>query len=332
VRFLTRLRDAPSTASTLPTGQAAGAVERWSATLRGHSAHGVHLAAQAGAVYTGDGWGSTYPSMRIRRLDLRTGAETASFRAFNSLRCSTLIREGRSLIAILDDKILELDAQTLEERRRWDKRVPRYGQTVAFAHDVIVLANWLDPTVGLIDYASGRVRRRDAPPMPQIIAGVAHPLLVGGAADGGTYELRLPEATVDRVVGTPPILHATLSPDGSELWALAGIRAKVSDSGSDWGKPTSDLRMYHLPDGAESIFRLPAAASWTACGVSRLLVAGQRSVLAVPLPVGSDVIRAWKAPSDQEWVDMDADSGLVLTVRADLKANAAELTCWELQF
>src|SRR5262245_24711206 len=125
------------------------ATARWTTRLRGHTAHGLAIEPAVDSVYTGDGWGVTYPSMRIRRLDLATGAETASFRAFNSLRCSTILDNG-SLLAVSDTKLFELDPLTLEERGRWDRRMPRYGNSVTVVGRVAVVADWVNPRVALI--------------------------------------------------------------------------------------------------------------------------------------------------------------------------------------
>lgn len=312
------------------TSSQISATVRWTTRLRGHTAHGIALSPATQSVYSGDGWGATYSAMRIRRYDLATGQEVASFRAFNALRCSTLLEGQKAILAVSDSKLFELDTMTLEERQRWDRRIPRYGNTVAVVDRMVVLADWLNPRVGIVDLQTGQVRRRPAPAMTQIVSGRRDPLLVGGSKEGETWEISLPSARVHVLLRTPPALHAALAPDGDLLFILVGLRGKVTANSSAPGGPSSELRTYHLDGGAVDHYRLPTAVSTIACGTSHVLFGGPDVVISSRLPLEIGGLSRWASPHGHQVVAMDADTGLVLTLVQDVESGAADLTCWEL--
>lgn len=304
---------------------------RWTAQIDGTAAHGITIFSATGSVYRGDGWGTgSYSSMRFRRHDLASGHEAASFRSFNGLRCCTVLDAG-DLLAASDRKLFRLDPLTLEERERWDRRIPRFPDTMAVVGRSVLLANWLDKRVGIVDLDSGRVRRRDGPPMPKILARDRRPLLVGGAPDGGTWTAALTDGTVKRLHATPPARDAALDPSGNILHLLVGIRAQVKPLATSPGPPSRELRLIRL-DGelATTSHRLPT-------GALRVTV-GSKSIL---LGSGSFVMRAaredrltwtrWSFPSDHEVVAMDPDEGLVITIRPYFDSSTSEMACWELR-
>jgi len=101
----------------------------WSAAIPGDAEVAVlGVDPDATSVYVADGWGVAYAALRLRRLSLDTGEELATVRLGNSARCITF-HDGE-LLAATDTKVFRLVPKTLEIVGRWDKRVPRYTDTI----------------------------------------------------------------------------------------------------------------------------------------------------------------------------------------------------------
>lgn len=323
LRLLKRPSDHEKTAIRLD-GEIA-ATERWTTLVPGRASHLAVFHSPGGSLYVSDGWGVTYASIRFRRLDVLTGSETASFRSGTAVRCLAMIGDGNELIATTDSKLFRLDALSLQERQRWDKRIPRYSNTIAIRGDLVVVANWRDPKIGIIDLATGRVRRRAAPEMTTVLDGPGDPLLVGGH-DGGVVSIDPFTGTSRRILDTPAALDATLSKDRRTLWLTVGVRAVVSSSSVRPGSPTRELRQYAIDDAEPPTrYHLPSAVRGVVAGATRLWLVGEGEVLSVPLPLGPPA-RVWRSPKGHDILAVDPDAGLIVTTRRDVKGTATPLT------
>jgi len=303
------------------------ATERWTALVPGRSSHLASIHWPGSCLYVSDGWGVAYAAIRFRRLDLLTGIENASFRSGTAVRCFALLGGGDELLAATDSRLFRLAAVSLEERQRWATRIPRYSNTMAIRGDLVVVANWRDAKVGIVDLATGRVRRRAAPEMTNVVDGPEDPLLVGGH-DGGVVSIDPISGGSRRILDTPPALDAALSRDRRTLWLTAGVRAIVTSSSVRPGAPTRELRGYAIDgDGSPTRYHLPSAVRAVVAGASRLWLVGDGEVLSAPLPMGLPA-RVWKAPKGHDVLAVDPDAGLIITTRRDSPGNATPLTCF----
>jgi hypothetical protein len=313
--------------SAIRLGGEMEATERWTSLVPGRSSHVASVHGPGGCLYVSDGWGVAYASIRFRRLDVVTGIETASFRSGTAVRCFAMLVDGDELIASTDSRLFRLDAVSLAERERWDTRIPRYSNTMAIRGDLVVVANWRDPKIGIIDLATGRVRRRAAPEMTTVLDGPADPLLVGGH-DGGVVSIDPVTGTSRRILDTPAALDAALSKDRRTLWLTVGVRAVVSSSSVRPGSPARELRQYAIDDAAPPTrYHLPSAVRGVVAGATRLWLVGEGEVLSVPLPLGPPA-RVWRSPKGHDILAVDPDAGLMVTTRRDVKGNATPLTCF----
>lgn len=82
----------------------------------------------ASVFYIADGWGSTYASMRIRKLSCETGEEQASTLIKNMTRCIHI--NENQIYAVSEKKILELNRKTLDIEHIYKEKVPQYSSYV----------------------------------------------------------------------------------------------------------------------------------------------------------------------------------------------------------
>src|SRR5436190_6033863 len=109
----------------------------WTIKVRGAAGQNPFFDETGASLYASDGWGrAPAPTLRFRRFDARTGDEWARWPSGSAVRCATVLAGGDLLVAT-DQRLAQLDATTLEERRRWNRSV-KYASSIAVVGPVAV--------------------------------------------------------------------------------------------------------------------------------------------------------------------------------------------------
>ncbi|HLO34486.1 MAG TPA: hypothetical protein VK194_00320 [Candidatus Deferrimicrobium sp.] len=324
-----RLPEAPPVA--ISTGPPLRGSQRWTTPIRGYAAHAGRIHVPSGSLLLSDGWGVSVASLRFRRHALSTGEELASIRTGTAARCFAVLPDDTELIAATDSKLFRLGIARLDERERWERRVPRYSNSIAVRGSCAVVANWKDPRVSIIDLATGRVRRRDAPEMMLVVDGPADPLLVSGTRGGGTATIDPASGRLSAIRETPPAIDAVMDPDALSLWSTVGVRGTWSRTSVVPGSPTQTLRRDWLDDREPARqFVLPVGVGRIAIGRSEMWLASKTDLVALPMPVGVGPARVWHSPADHKIEWFDPDERVAIVVKRIVRENAAMATAFDL--
>ena len=138
--------------------------KRWSARMKNNISGGGVMAPVSdpfdpSVFYVSDGWGSSYSSMRLRKLSVETGEELASVLTRDSTRC-VHIEEDR-MFAVLNKRLLELDRSDLRVRRAYKKGVPQYMDFAGFnGEDKLLLMNWNGGFLHVFDLNTEKTRKK----------------------------------------------------------------------------------------------------------------------------------------------------------------------------
>ncbi|MFV0480472.1 MAG: hypothetical protein ACK5LP_00650 [Campylobacteraceae bacterium] len=102
--------------------------------------------------YVGDGWGSSFASMRIRKLSLKDGGEVASFLVKNQIRCIYFSQNRSDLFVMSDKKFFILNREDLTLKEKFDKKVPNYSDYVSFdENENLLLANFVAQSLSIFN-------------------------------------------------------------------------------------------------------------------------------------------------------------------------------------
>jgi hypothetical protein len=195
----------------------------------------------------------------------------------------------------------------------------------------VVAANWIRPTVGIVDLATGSVRARRGIPTMLVVDARTGPLLVGGSSTGGLARIEPGSGRLTNLAETPPAIDAALEPDGSALWLTVGRRAIEKPNEIGPGEPSRVLRRWPLDGSATPAgYFLPASVRELRLGARELWLAAKDVLVAVPLPVGETKARLWKPPRDHEIAAFDPDERLAIVVHSDLRSKTAMATAFDL--
>ena len=92
--------------------------------------------------YVADGWGSSYPSMKLRKFALSSGKEIQSVYIRNNVRCLNFEVNGTDLFAVTNDKIILLDRNSLGVVAKFEKGIQRYNDYITSNNsDTLLMMN-----------------------------------------------------------------------------------------------------------------------------------------------------------------------------------------------
>jgi len=103
--------------------------------------------------YIGDGWGSTYPSMKLRKLSLGTGSEIQSAKIRNSIRTLYFNPNENDLFLSSDNGCFKIDRSSLEIKEKFKKGILKHADFISSNDiDQLLLMNHRGSFLMVFDY------------------------------------------------------------------------------------------------------------------------------------------------------------------------------------
>ncbi|WP_369944279.1 YncE family protein [Xanthomonas medicagonis] len=226
----------------------------WRTTVPGTAAQRLWVDDRTGRVLVSDGWGVGFGALRLRALDMATGAEVAAVALGNQARAVARDGEDGVLVAT-DTRLFRLDADTLEVLQKWTTRIPRYSDQLLLAGGHVHAINASAAHLSAMRLPEGSVRRRVLEEDLQI-----HPTLDGNIlAVAATGSVWLAQPGLDRppqrIARTQPVCHSTMDGTG-RLWLSLG-RGRVREGNRvSWAAPTPNAGCMDPPYNTFTAFDL----------------------------------------------------------------------------
>ena len=189
--------------------------QRWTVSIPGQHVHAFAGDTASNSLVVGDGWGVPYSALRLHRFDAATGAETASIRTRHQPVNALLPLDGR-LLAATDLRLFEVTLPDLRVTNVWERGLVRYAQQLAGNGECVVQANWLRPSIGVLDKATGAVRRVKAGAQP-LLFDYQGQVRVVSALEGGMATL---DVVAGRLVDRVPVPPVAAIAAGRDIWAI----------------------------------------------------------------------------------------------------------------
>lgn len=104
-------------------------------------------------LYVGDGWGSSFASMKLRKFSLCTGEEIQSVSIKNNVRCLTFNANQIDLFAVTNNKIFQVNRNTLEVYKKFEKGIQQYNDyVVSDDQDSLLMMNHRTESLFIYNY------------------------------------------------------------------------------------------------------------------------------------------------------------------------------------
>jgi hypothetical protein len=216
-------------------------IRRWSAQIPGQHAHCVTLDPDDEAAYVGDGWYVAYSSLSLHRLHLADGHKLASRRLrHQQARCVAFPDADRLLVAT-DSRLFELNRSSLEILRDWSRRVPRNSDHLLASAELLLMANWLAPSLHVFDLDGGQLQRRLVAGPQVRVAETSDGIVVGSGVRGwlGYFDPRTGRVT--RRSEVRPFTSLASSRQADSIWLVVGRRPLLPNRGIEERAPTNEL-------------------------------------------------------------------------------------------
>lgn len=105
--------------------------------------------------YISDGWGSSFPSMKLRKLTLETGDEVNSISIKNSVRCLYWNENQKDLFAVSDNTIFQIDRTRFTIEKKLKKGVPKYSDYInSDDKNILLMMNFSSSVLNIYDCAT----------------------------------------------------------------------------------------------------------------------------------------------------------------------------------
>ncbi|MDR1348233.1 MAG: hypothetical protein LBJ63_07405 [Prevotellaceae bacterium] len=191
--------------------------------------------------YIGDGWGSTYPSMKFRKLYIANGVEMANFPIKNSSRCFYTNITG--VFVASDKKIYQLDRKDLSIQKTFEKNVPRYTDYINSNDiDCLLLMNHSGDFIYNYNYNTEKLAKKKIKSCTGIIKSNGNNFLIFSKYEG-IYNYNLANNNVKKLLGMEPYYKCILNKHG-ELFVHCGKIIEKTYNTYEYIKPLSKIKVY----------------------------------------------------------------------------------------
>ncbi len=199
----------------------------WETVVPGSRAHCFAASPQSASVFVSGGWGVAHPALRVHQLDAITGVERRALSTRHQA-VNSMVVHGASLWVATDRRLFHVLAADLSVTEQWDKGLVTYPHQLAVREGLVVMANWRGPTVGILDPATGRMRRRKAGEQPVLVSTDEH-VEVLTAVEPGRWVVDEAKASLRSL--TVPASSVVDAAYCGGVWVVTGGRLEVDRQG-----------------------------------------------------------------------------------------------------
>jgi hypothetical protein len=189
--------------------------ELWRTTDPGDSDNEIFCVLASDSVFISEGWNVPYAALRLHRLEISSGRQVADVRT-RSQGVAGMVEWQDHLLAATDSRLFQFRTADLSIARQWDTGLVAFARQLVPAGRLIAMANWLRPSIGILDPESAKTSRLKVGAQP-LLFGFAGEVRVINGFDGGMLTLDAERRQLLAAEATPPVSAVTA---GRDIWAV----------------------------------------------------------------------------------------------------------------
>ncbi len=196
--------------------------------------------------YIGDGWGSTFPSMKLRKLNIETGLEINSVRIRNSIRAIHFEANSEKLFVASDNRVFMLNRSTLEIIKNFRKGILKYSDFISSNDEnKLLIMNYRGKFLMIFDYSIGKgIKKKIGESCAGIFQETNGTFLIFDSFKGTILRYNILQNSSELLYETSPFSRALLHENG--MVYLKHGRIEYGEQGIWSIKSTRDIEMFDI--------------------------------------------------------------------------------------
>ena len=198
--------------------------------------------------YLSDGWGSAYPSIKLRQFSLQDGKELNAVSVKNLVRCLYFNVDQKSLFVILDSKILHINKIDFSIIKKFEKGIPKYSDYVSSNdQDTLLLMNTYADFLSVYNYKSEKVTKKKLKTCKGIFKENDDKYLIFCPKIGSVCQYDLSRNTLNHILQTD-IFYQAYNGTSDKFYFHVGKIVKSTSSTHEKIEPTHQINIYLKSD------------------------------------------------------------------------------------
>lgn len=198
--------------------------------------------------YISDGWGSAYPSMKLRQLSFEDGKEIHAVSIKNSVRCIYFNPDEKNMFAVSDNKIFQINKADFSIIKKFEKGIQKYSDFVASNDkDTLLLMNLNGDFLFVYNYINEKGTKKKLKTCRGIFKQPDDTYLIFCPAIGSIQQYDLKTNTLKEVLRTEIFYKANTTTSGNFYLHLGKVIEATSDT-HERIVPISKMHIYLKSD------------------------------------------------------------------------------------
>lgn len=287
------------------------------------SHQGVHAPVyepQNNSIYVTDGWGASCAALRLRRLSLVDGQETASVLIRDSAWCLYLSDEFNSIFVPMGRRIMEIDRKNLKVINQWKTNVPHYRSDINMVGRTLFLMSWFRPTLSLYNLDTTKCGKKKFGPCSGIFKINSKEVIICSGKEGCVWRYSITSGEKSCILSTPQFQRTRFNERQSTLTITLGCPYEIISDGGFFNTKDNPyfkkIRIYDLNNGS---FQELLAPRWysnleiNSEGDLYYLTNGNRVDICIPKNGKLKVVKSERIANGSEILTIIPECSIILT-------------------
>lgn len=181
--------------------------------------------------YISDGWGSAYPSMKLRHLSFENGKELHAVSIKNSVRSLYFNPDERNMFATSDNKIFHIDRKEFSIINKFDKGIQKFSDFIASNDtDTLLLMNRSSDFLFVYNYINGKTTKKKLKTCGGFFKEDENTYLIFCPQSGSVQQYDLKTNTLRKILQTEVFYKSYISKSNKLYFHLGTIIEATSDT------------------------------------------------------------------------------------------------------
>ncbi len=198
--------------------------------------------------YISDGWGASYPSMKLRQLSFSTGEELKSASIKNSVRCLYFKPDEKNILAVSDSKIFWVDRIAFSITNKIEKGIQKYSDFISSNDsDTILCMNSNSDFLFVYNYDQGKVTKNKLRSCSGIFKEDENTFLIFCPRIGSVQQYELSSNKLHEILKTD-VFYKTYKSRTGNFYLHLGKIVKATPNTHERIEPLNSIAIYSKSD------------------------------------------------------------------------------------